>query len=306
MTGPIPAHVLEDGDVRIRQLAMGCATQRWQIGDQDAILGYRNAEAYRDNPASLGVIVGRVANRIGGAAFSLDGVRHRLAANDGTATLHGGPQGLSRRIWAMDPDGPRRVRLRCTSPDGDQGFPGTLTIEVTLTLTGHSLHWDITATPDRPTPVGLAQHNYYALGGDCRTWTLTLPASRTTPTNAALIPTGEIASVTPEIDFRTRRQIGGPRDINLIPDAIPWEARLDGEALSLHMQADQPGVQLYTAHGLAAHHAPLPGQSHTPFSAACLEPQGWPDAVNHAAFPSIIATPDQPYRQSLTVTITPN
>lgn len=295
---------LEDGPVRVHQLALGCITRDWQVAGASVVLGYADPAAYADNPHALGAVVGRVASRIRNARFTLAGTRYELAANEGPHMLHGGPEGLSRRIWSLDRDGPRAAILRCTSPDGDQGFPGRLDVEVRVTLEGYRVTWEMTATPDRPTPVSLAQHNYYALGGEARAMTLRLPATGHTPTDAANLPTGIVAPLDARTDFRDFRRIGAAMDRNF---ALPRAPRIEaaGTTHRVLLETDQPGLQVYTAQGLAKLHDPLPGQRHQPFAGLCLEPQGWPDAVNQPGFPSIIATPDRPYRQRTSVTILP-
>lgn len=299
------ACVLEDGDVRIRVLPWGCALQAWEVAGHQAILGYRDADVYRENPYWLGAIVGRVANRIAGARFSLGGETIRLAANDGRHCLHGGTPGLARRRWEMESDGHRRLRLSRLSPDGEDGFPGNLRLSVTLTLEGRTLSWDMRAEVDRPTPVSLAQHAYFSLGGGARDYLLQIPARAVTETDAELIPTGRLLPCTGALDFSAPRAIGRAIDANFVPEHVPFQVRARGRDLRLDMTSDQPGLQVYTAHGLRPWATPLPGQAHTAFSAICLEPQGWPDAINRPHFPSILATPEAPYRQRLSVTISP-
>lgn len=296
---------LEEGDVRLRFLSLGCITQSWRIGGQEAVLGYADPRAYLHNPACMGAIVGRVANRIAGARFVLDGQIFHLPANEGPNTLHGGPAGLATRNWQMDRDGPRRLRFALVSPDGDQGFPGRLTLRVTVTLHRRRVTWDIFARPDRPTPVNLAQHNYYALGGDARDMRLRLDAGQITPTDAAMIPTGAILPAGPALDFRKPRTIGRPLDQNFVTSGANPRAEARGESFALSLRSDQPGLQVYTAQHLAPLHTALPGQQHRPYAALCLEPQAFPDAPNQPGFAPITATPDRPYRQRLSVTITP-
>lgn len=296
---------LEDGDVRVHQLALGCITRDWQIGGKSAVLGYQHPEAYEDNPYYMGAIVGRVANRIGAASFILDGHTHNLCANEGRNMLHGGPGGLSTQTWDMDRDGSDGVMYRITSPDGDQGFPGKLDVDVRVTLSGHTVTWDMRALPDRPTPVSLAQHNYYALGGASKEMVLQVDACRYTPIDDESIPTGDVATLPPEMDFRKPRPIGHDIDHNYALPSAPTKIKATGDNFALSMTCDQPGVQVYTSQFLQPHHPSLPGQTHTPHAAIALEPQGWPDAVNKPDFPVIIATPDQPYRQRLSVSITP-
>ncbi|MEM7438908.1 MAG: aldose epimerase family protein [Pseudomonadota bacterium] len=296
---------LEDGDVKVHQLARGCITRCWQIGNRSAVLGYAHPADYADNPYYLGAIVGRVANRISAGRFTLDGATYQISTNEGDHTLHGGLRGLSTHIWQIDTDGTRAVRYLLRSEDGDQGFPGRLDLEVVVTLQGHTVTWDMTARPDRPTPVSLAQHSYYALGPDARQISLQMPAAAYTVAGPDNLPTGEIAPVNQEMDFRKGRVIAQPLDTNFVLDSGRWSLSARGEWFDLSMSSDQAGVQVYTAQHLQKGHTPLPGQNHRPHAGLALEPQGWPDAVNQRSFPNVIATPDAPYRQKLSVTITP-
>ena len=315
---PISAHSLNDGDVTVTLLSLGAIVQDWQVpvGDgtrRSVVLGYRDPESYRRNPAFFGALVGRVANRIAGAKFTLDGQSFALDANEAPHHLHGGATGLGLQFWSMDPDGARCVRLRCHSPDGAGGYPGHVNVVVDVTLTGHRLRFDMTARPDRPTPISLAQHSYYALqDGPIWDQVLHLPADGYTPVGPDLIPTGEIAPVTSQhFDFNTPRPLAlaDPArqgiDLNYVRplDTRPAAVLRAPNGMELRMDTDQPGIQLFTAPNLRPGAAPLPGQSHLPFHALCLEPQGLPNAVNTPGFPGVIATPERPYRQVLDITI---
>ncbi|MCE8536651.1 galactose mutarotase [Ruegeria pomeroyi] len=309
----IRRHVLEEGDVSVAILNRGCITQDWQVPLRGArvpvVLGYADPADYAHNPAYLGVIAGRVANRISGAGFSLDEVCHDLPVNEAPNHIHGGPQGLHARLWDMEVAGPRAVRLTLVSPHGEGGYPGRLDLTVTVRLEADALIYDMAATSDRPTLLNLAQHSYYSLGAEsCRDFHVTLPASRYTPNDAAKIPTGEVAPVMGcPFDFRNGRRIseadpkGQGFDMNFVLDR--GQARVTGNGLVLKVETDQPCLQLYTGQYLSAEHSPLPGQSHAPFAGLCLEPQGYPNAVNMPGFPCPLVTPEQPYCQRTTVRI---
>lgn len=304
----IRRHLLSDGDVSVAILSLGCITQDWQVpvgGRQaSAVLGYRDPQAYLNNPCYLGAIVGRVANRISGSGFALQGVRYYLDANEPPHHLHGGVKGLHNCNWTMEVDGNRAVQLQTTSPDGEGGYPGQLELIVTITLRGHQLSYDIEARSDRPTPVNLAQHSYYALGQAM----VRIPAKTYTPVNGRMIPVGTAEPLFGKpFDFGDSRPLpemahdGEGLDMNFVLDGTRIEAR--GGGLHLTMDTDQPCLQLYTAQHLRCVAEPLAGQTHAPFAGLCLEPQGYPNAVNTSAFPLSLATPEHPYRQHLTVTI---
>lgn len=312
--------ILESGAARVTILSRGCITHDWRVAHGGAelpvVLGYADpADHLRHPGAHLGVIAGRVANRIAGARFRLDGRDWQLAANEGPNQLHGGPGGLGRRDWRIERDGDRAVRLALHSPHGDQGYPGAVDFAVTVTLDGHRLTYDMAARPDRPTPVNLAQHSYYNLMGGGQVWNhrLRVAAGRYTPVDGAMIPTGEIATVPDRLDFRRARTIrdadpqGRGIDANLVLDAAPGPAaELDApNGLRLRLWTDQPGMQVYTAAKLSGTAPAHPGQTLGPFAGICLEPQHFPDSPNRLGFPSILCTPDRPYRQVLTVEIKP-
>lgn len=311
--------VLRDMDVSVAILNLGCTTQDWQVptgaGQLSVVLGYRDPMTYLHNPGFLGAIVGRVANRIGNARFRQNGREVRLVANEGANMLHGGPGGLSTCVWDMESDGARAVVLRHVSPDGDQGFPGRAAFEVRIALDGFTLTYEMRATVDRETPINLAQHNYYRLtpSGDVRDHELELRARQITPIDTESIPLGYLAPVAgSRFDFTSARSFAhaDPDDegydhyFALDPAGIAAEMT-SPDGVRLTLETDQPGLQLYSARSLGQHNTPLPGQVHQPYGGVCFEPQGFPDAVNHPTFPSILVSPGAPYFQRLSITIAP-
>ena len=314
------SHVLRDGDVTVTMLNLGCITQDWPVpvGNHrvPVVLGYRDPEAYLHNPNYLGVIAGRVANRIGNATFTLNGQRHVLDRNDGAHYLHGGAKGIQTRHLGMEPEGQGSVQFRLASEHGDQGYPAQVEFTVTVTLRGYELTYDLRAVPDRATPINLAQHSYYNLMGQGDIWDheLMIAASGYTLTDADLIPTGDVDAL-----GKSALDVGNPRqlsavdpgkagvDLNYIldPDAAVSAHVAAPNGLELTLATDQPGVQFYTGSALTPLSDPWPVQMHEPFSGFCLEPQGFPNSPNIAHFPSVIATPDQPYHQRTTVRIAP-
>lgn len=312
---------LEEGDVALSLLNLGCITRGWWVplggASVPVVLGYDDPADYLNNPSFMGVIAGRVANRISGAGFSLDGKTYNLSANEGRHQLHGGGRGLHSRIWQAEADGTRAVRFTYISPDGEEGFPGRVSFVVTVRLEGGCVTYDMSARVDRPTPINLAQHSYYSLGIDLlsRAGRFTCPADRITPVDDELIPTGEVLSVEPtRYDFRAGAvfseadMVGQGTDLNFVlPDprdpAQPVAEVRAPNGMSLRMWSDQPGLQVYTGHGLPDRQGAHAGQSIGPWQGLALEPQGFPDAVNQPDFDSVIVTPDAPYRQKLTVEI---
>lgn len=295
-----------DGELSVTILSLGCITQDWRVAGAPVVLGFADPAQYIENKYYFGAVVGRVANRIAGGRFLLNGRVVLLDQNEGTTHLHGGAHGLSTRNWAMEADRDNAVRLSYTSPDGEEGYPGAIEFTVTIRLRGHTLSYQMTGMPDRATPINLAQHNYYALGGPIWEQRLHIAARSFTPTDAHGIPTGEIAPVAgTRFDFNTPHQMppGETIDMNLVlePGAAPEIQAPNGR--HLRMRTDQPGVQLYNAahlHRVAGGHN---GQVYDHFDAICLEPQHFPDALNHSGFAPIICTPEHPYRQALHVEI---
>ncbi|WP_420395909.1 aldose epimerase family protein [Nioella sp.] len=312
---------LEDGEVTLSLLNLGCITRGWWVplggASVPVVLGFDNPADYLSNPTYMGVIAGRVANRIAGARFLLEGREHHLTANEGPHQLHGGAGGLHSRIWQAETNGARAVRFTYVSPDGEEGFPGRASFEVTVSLDGARVTYDMVATVDRPTPINLAQHSYYSLGvpRTARDARFTCPADRVTPVDSGLIPTGDIAPVMDtRHDFHAGAVLseadpeGIGTDLNLVmPEdlgpARPVAELLAPNGLRLRMWSDQPGLQVYTGHGLPDLGGAHPGQRIAPWAGIALEPQGFPNAVNCPTFPSIIVTPEQPYHQRLTVEI---
>ncbi len=321
LTEPVRRHVLQDGDVSVAILDLGCITQDWQVpvgGERvPVVLGFRNPEDYLHNPAFMGAIIGRVANRTAGASFEWGGRAYALDPNDAPHHLHGGSQGLHMQRWEMEPDGHRAVRLRHRSLAGTMGYPGTVTIEVTISLTAFTLSYEMIAWTDQPTPINLTQHSYYALMQGHPVWDqrLEIKAGAVTPVDDRLIPDGEVLPVDGEpFDLRQPRRIDqlDPHqngiDLNYVLDpAQDPTARLEApNGLTLTLWTDQPGLQLFTGGNLTATHAPLPGQRHAAFSGLCLEPQGFPNSANMRQFPSIMIDPDRPYSHRTKVRIAPD
>jgi len=313
---------LQDGPVRLSLLNLGAVTRGWWVpcggASVPVVLGYDDPARYLSDEAHLGGIAGRVANRMTGGRLVLDGVHYQLSQNEGDTHLHGGAGGLNRRIWQADADSAgRRVRFTYHSPDGEEGYPGAVDFTVTISLDGSAVTYDMRAEVDRPTPINLAQHNYYALAGQAEIWDqrLTVQADRMTPLDRMQLPEGGIVALAgTRYDYQRGAILADndPQrrgsDANLVLrdglDRTAPVAELSApNGLRMRMWSDQPDVQLYTAIHLAAQDGAHPGQRIAPFHGICLEPQGYPDAMNQPEFPSIVVTPEAPYRQVLTVDI---
>ena len=268
----------------------------------DIVLGHESPDSYQDNRDYLGAIIGRYANRIANARFTLDGTSYELTANNGSHCLHGGGRGLDQVLWeaeAFRDDGAEGVRLSYRSPDRDQGFPGVLDTQVTYTLTRRNeLVVDYHAESDRATPVNLTQHTYWNLagGGDVFGHRLQIGADAMTPVDATGIPTGEVAPVAGSpFDFRVESPLGRAYDHNFVlrqeGHGLAAAARLfdPGSGRRLEVLTTEPGLQLYTGNALD-----IPGREgrhYGPHAGLCLETQHFPDSPNQPGFPSSILRP---------------
>ncbi len=288
----------------------------------DITLGHDLAAQYNADSACFGSVVGRYANRIRDARFTLDGQTYHLAANHGAHTLHGGFDGLDSLLWHEGPNtGAGQLELQCSSPDGDQGFPGQLDVSVIYRLTDENeLQIEYRAQTSRPTPVNLTHHAYFNLrghdAGDCLDHLLTIAADAFLPVDDQLIPTGERRAVdgTP-FDFSRARRIGdgiqsqdaqirlaGGYDHTfcLRPDptsALREVARVREPQSGREMivSTTEPGVQLYTGNQLHDRLIGKGGHPYQPYGGFCLETQHFPDSPNQADFPNTILQPGETF-----------
>jgi aldose 1-epimerase len=284
----------------------------------DVVLGFDNLAQYLKGHPCFGCTVGRVANRIAKGRFVLDGKTYTLAINNGPNHLHGGRKGFDKVLWKAAPQAGAGVKFTYMSPDGEEGYPGTLAVAVTMALTdANELRLDYSATSDKATPVNLTNHSYFNLAGegDVLGHELMIAADHYTPSDSTLIPTGEIKPVkgTP-MDF-TRPQPVGSRFSQLHTDPVGYDhnfvLNMSGRGLALaarvhepksgrvmEVLTTEPGVQLYTANFLNGSLTGKRGIVYRQHAALCLETQHFPDSVNQPKFPPIILRPDQTYRQT--------
>jgi aldose 1-epimerase len=296
---------------------------RGQLGD--IVLGLDSLDEYVASNPYFGALIGRYGNRIANGRFTLEGETWQLDVNDGVNHLHGGGEGFDKRNWGMDPFVTERsagVVMTLTSPDGDQGYPGTLEVRVTYELTdANELDMRFSATTDKPTIVNLTQHSYFNLAGagDILGHELLIPAERLTPVGPGLIPTGELRPVAGgPFDFRQAKAIG--RDIeaddeqlrlglgydhNFVlkseaNDELVLAARVSepGSGRVLEILTIEPGVQFYSGNFLDGS---LEGKGtvHRHRSGFCLEPQHFPDSPNQPGFPSTALMPGETYQSRI-------
>ncbi len=304
-----------ESGVEVDIITYGVVVRDWRVpvGDtsRSVVLGFDTFPSYLTHSPHLGALAGRVANRIAGASFEIDGKTYKLPAENGPHTLHGGPEGLGRIVWEAQADESRNaVVFTHHSPGGAMGFPGNVDFTVTYSLSGNRLRLDMHATADQTTPISVVQHQYFNLGTgpDVLDHKYQIRANAFTETDEDLIPTGLIVPVArTQYDLRKPRTMrdsaGKPLkyDVNLVLDQSrdPNDpvAVVDGPdgALTLKLWTDQPGVQFYNAVYTDIPVPGLNGKHYGPHSGFCLEDQAFPDAVHHPHFPSIWYGPDRDY-----------
>ncbi|KAF3974297.1 hypothetical protein CMV_002343 [Castanea mollissima] len=313
---------LKRGDFSVKLTNYGAVINSVILPDRngkldDVVLGFDSVDGYKNDTTYFGAVVGRVANRIGGAKFTLNGTTYNLVANEGNNILHGGPKGYGDVIWSVltyKPDS--HITFTYESSDGEEGFPGALSVAVTyMLIETNKLGVKFEAKAhNKATPVNLAQHAYWNLGGhnsgDILSHELQIFGSHITPVDAELIPTGELTPVkgTP-FDFLELHKIGDR--INELPKGYDINYALDGNSTThfrraaevydsvsgrrLQLWTTAPGVQLYT--GNLVHDVKgKGGYIYKEHAALCLETQGFPDSVNHPNFPSQIVNPGETYK----------
>jgi aldose 1-epimerase len=336
---PVERWTLANGDLTVRVLTYGGVIQTLEVpdahGDVDnVVLGFEDVAGYAsDGDPYFGSLIGRYGNRIAGGTFTLDGETYQLPLNDGPNTLHGGPDGFDDEVWTatdVGDDDVAALELELVSPDGDQGFPGTLTTTVTYTLDADSrlaVHYE--ATTDAPTVVNLTQHTYWNLAGEgsgsIYDHELQIDASGYTPVDETLIPTGEIAPVagTP-FDFREPTAIGarireadqqilfgqgydhnwaldreddGAREGSDSEDALEQAAVLHDpdSGRTLTITTTEPGLQFYSGNFLDGTLVGTGGTVYRQGDGLALETQHFPDSPNQPGFPSTELRPGETY-----------
>ncbi|HLM53234.1 MAG TPA: aldose epimerase family protein [Pseudoxanthomonas sp.] len=316
----------------VRIIALGASIQSLSVPDAkgnvaDVALGYPSLAGYLAKPEYFGATVGRVANRIAGGRFVLDGKTYETPVNNGPNSLHGGTRGFDKVLWEIvEARGGRtpRVTLRYVSPAGDQGYPGTLTATATYSLDeSNALSIDYRARTDTPTVVNISNHAYWNLAGEgdadgAMDHLLTIPAEEYLPTDATAIPTGEFRKVEDTVfDFRTPTAVGARvRDasdeqivfgrgydhnwvISRERSAKPrMVARLEDPKSGrvMEMISDQPGLQFYSGNFMDATVVGKAGKLYRQGDSIVLEPQMFPDTPNQPAFGSVRLDPGQEYR----------
>ena len=325
---PVELFVLSNGKITVKVTNYGGIVTSILAPDrdgklEDVALGFDTLDSYLAGHPHFGAITGRFANRIAKGEFTLDGKTYKLAINNGPNSLHGGLKGFDKKVWkAKDVSGPAgpAVELSYLSANGEEGYPGNLSVTVTYTVTADSvLKIDYKATTDKATPVNLTNHSYFNLGGPNGGTVLDhvamLAADEYTIADDTLIPTGELKSVkgTP-LDFTKPTPLGA-RFSELKGDPVGYDhnfvIRKDAKSPALAavvydpksgreltMHTTEPGVQLYTANFLSDKVKRSDGRPFQQYGGFCLEAQHYPDSVNHDNFPTTILRPGSTYTQT--------
>lgn len=316
----VPIYTLKSAQIEVRVMAYGAKLVSIKTPDRngkmaDIVLGYDTLEGFlNDTSTHFGSIVGRFGNRIALGKFAIDGRTYQIPINNGANALHGGPMGFDRYVWDAK-EVPNGVEFTHVSPDGDMGFPGTLTAKVKYTLAGNTLHIDYSATTDKATIVNLTNHAYFNLHGDDQgnilDHQLELNADRYTPVDSGLIPTGVLAPVagTP-LDFRKahvvgdriasdfeQMKLGGGYDHNFVLNGNAGTLRLAAivtdpvSGRRMTVETTEPAIQFYSGNFLDGTFTGRHGVKYEKRTGFCLETQHFPDSPNHPSFPSTLLRP---------------
>ena len=317
--------------LRFRIMNYGAIVVSIEVPDRnglltDVALGFDTLEGYLEEHPYFGAVVGRYANRIARGRFNLNGVEYTLVKNNGENHLHGGTKGFDKILWAAKPmagEEAAKLEFSYLSPNGEEGYPGNLSVQVIYTLTQENeLKVDYFATTDKDTVVNLTQHAYFNLAGvdqgDILGHEMMINANRFTPIDASLIPTGELRPVqgTP-FDFTTSTAIGarieqedeqlhlgGGYDHNFVLNQEPGKLGLAArvvEPLSgrvLEVYTTEPGIQFYTGNFLDGTVVGKRGEAYPQRHGFCLETQHFPDSPNQPSFPSTVLKPGEEYRHT--------
>ena len=293
-------YILKNEYAEVSIITYGAAIRKFVVYGTDIVGGFDTLSDYLLDDSHQGAVIGRVANRIADASFVMDGVRYYLPKNDGENCLHGGV-GFDRRCWVVDKYDGTSITLSYTSPDGEEGFPGELSVSVTYTLTGTALMISYDAIPYSKTPIALTNHAYFnldGLGGTILSHVAEIFADRYTEVGDDLIPNGNRPSVVgTAFDFREPHAIGErvggdflgyDHNYLLTPDtfgqfgdkSLGLAARVSGERLSMSVYTDQPGIQFYIGNFLGGGIPFKGGAQRKKHGAFCLETQTEPNCIN--------------------------
>lgn len=274
------AYTIGNDRLEATVISLGATVKSLRFMGRELVLGFPDAQGYLDDTAYICAAIGRVANRIGGARFTLNGTEYVLPANIGSDMLHGGPNSYDKRRWTAEVISDASVRFTLVSPDGDNGFPGTLTASVTYTVEGDALRLDFGGLCDKDTVYAPTSHLYFNFDGqNVLNYNMQINASGWLETSPALIPTGRVMPAADECDFSSMRRIGQEYDHCFVladEDACAVEAA----GVRMTLKTDFPAIQVYTSGTMGAPHGKNAGLA--------IEPELYPDSPNHPEFPTAV------------------
>ncbi|MBQ8303647.1 MAG: galactose mutarotase [Clostridia bacterium] len=316
----VTCFIIASGNLKAEILDYGVTIRSLFVPDKngksvDVVLGYDTVQEYEENDGYLGATIGRVGNRIRKGKFTLNGENYTLAVNNGPNHLHGGLKGFDKAVWKAD-EKENSIVFSHFSPDGDEGYPGNLSVTVTVTLEENGISLDYAAETDKDTVINLTNHSYFNLNGkgDVLEHTLKLNADKFNVGDSDCLPTGEIASVFGTVmDFTKEKTIGfgidssepcvklsGGYDSNFILSGSP-AAVLKSEESGIEMTVltTEPGVQVYSANFLTPRKGKN-GAKYTYRNALCLETQHFPDSIHHPEWPTCILKKGEKFESKTT------
>lgn len=316
----VTCFIIANGNLKAEILDYGVTIRSLFVPDKngksvDVVLGYDTVQEYEENDGYLGATIGRVGNRIRKGKFTLNGENYTLAVNNGPNHLHGGFKGFDKAVWKAD-EKENGIVFSHFSPDGDEGYPGNLSVTVTVTLEENGISLDYAAETDKDTVINLTNHSYFNLNGkgDVLEHTLKLNADKFNVGDSDCLPTGEIASVFGTVmDFTKEKTIGfgidssepcvklsGGYDSNFILSGSP-AAVLKSEESGIEMTVltTEPGVQVYSANFLTPRKGKN-GAKYTYRNALCLETQHFPDSIHHPEWPTCILKKGEKFESKTT------
>lgn len=317
----VTLYTLSNEYMEVELIPFGAAVRSIRVHDRDGkwvdvCLGYDDLASYKDLGACVGGTLGRCANRIGGAKFTLNGKEYQLAANSGPNSIHGGLVGFHKRMWRVARALEDRVTFALSSPDGEEGYPGNINVQANYVLRGNTLVLEYEVVTDQDTIVNMTNHCYFNLGGHksgpVLDHEILVRADAYTPTDENNVPTGEIAGVEgTALDLRETKVVGEVlKDPSLKPtlgldhnmilrdrsgDLPVAELYCPRTGIALEVRTTQEGMQVYTA-GWLSRRAGKDGALYEPAHAVCFESQHFPNAINCPGFPSPILRAGDTFR----------
>ncbi len=275
--------------LRVSVITLGATVESLKFHGREMVLRYEDAEGYLSGSSYICAVIGRYANRIGKARFTLGGREYILPANEGADLLHGGPHSYDKRAWRAEVLSESAVRFTLTSPDGDNGFPGTLEASVTYSVTGSTLRLEFGGVCDEDTVYAPTSHMYFNLGGkNVLDYSMLIPASGWLEVGGNLIPTGRIMPPEGDFDFSAMRRIGHDYDHCFTLNG-EHTCSIEYGGTRLDVYSDFPAVQIYTASSMSAPHGAHSGLA--------IEPEEYPDSPNKPQFPSTVLRAGEHYHR---------